>query len=168
MSEAPDSINSTRMIRRNPISLTFRNATMPRAEPANTRRRYVTRIEAQRPEMCCDRRGRADYFRGFEDSFRFSEIPASGDEPGPGRPSSDGDGAAPVSRRGAASDEAPPGDARRNPCVRCAASACRQRREYALQMPACWIVCRAGKMSASASKRCEIVHSCFVRRDKWT
>jgi hypothetical protein len=34
-SEAPEDDDSTRMIRRNPISLMFRNATMPRAEPAN-------------------------------------------------------------------------------------------------------------------------------------
>jgi hypothetical protein len=34
--------------------------------------------------------------------------------------------------------------------------------------PACWCVVRAGKMSAGATKACEIVHRSFVARDKWT
>src|SRR6267142_5041674 len=42
-SEAPETSNSTRMIRRNPTSLMFRNATMPSMEPAKSAGRLIAR-----------------------------------------------------------------------------------------------------------------------------
>src|ERR1700704_3740068 len=42
-SEAPDTSNSTRMVRRKPTSLMFRNARMPSAEPANSAGRLIAR-----------------------------------------------------------------------------------------------------------------------------
>jgi hypothetical protein len=39
----PDNSNSTRIVRRNPISLTFRNATMPSTEPANSAGRLTAK-----------------------------------------------------------------------------------------------------------------------------
>src|SRR5258708_40147887 len=42
-SEAPENSNTTRMVRRKPISLMLRNATMPSTEPANSAGRLIAR-----------------------------------------------------------------------------------------------------------------------------
>src|SRR4029079_10632818 len=66
---------------------------------------HVTRAWSRHPDAFDDRRGRACYFGGhFGCSFQFVGISAraSQDESEPVRRSSDGNGAAPVSRRGAA------------------------------------------------------------------
>jgi hypothetical protein len=164
------------MVRRNPTSLMFRNATMPSMEPANSvgrlfrplasrlvkrqcrhrrlcirrtlrflvlrsnrrmclrvtehgaacnmedqyedsddgergdaERRYVTRIHFWGSGALGGWRRQACYFRGhFGCSFRFVGIPAHASRDGsePARQSNDGNGAAPVSPRGAASGEA--------------------------------------------------------------
>src|SRR5438132_13495257 len=74
-------------------------------ERSDAERRYVRRIHSWYSGAPGGWRRRARYFRGhFGCSFRFVGIPAhaSRDESEPARQSNDGNGATPVSRRGAA------------------------------------------------------------------
>ena len=141
------------------------------AERRDAQRRPVTQTGSWGSRLSCGRRARARYFRGhFDCSFRCLGIPprASGAAPAPARPSNAGAGEARGSPRGAASDAAPRGCAQRIPCASCAAPARLQRSKYASLMPRVGVCFARAKMSARATKRCEIVHRAFIARDKWT
>src|SRR5437868_9975132 len=74
-------------------------------ERSETERRYLTRIHSWHSGAPGEWRRRACYFRRhFGCSFRFVGIPALASRDGlePARQSNDGNGATPVSRRGAA------------------------------------------------------------------
>lgn len=131
--------------------------------------RRITRIHSRRFGAPGGWRGRAGYFRRhFDCSFRLAGVAASSwqDQSGPLLRSDDDNDKARGSRRGAANGATLRAGARKSPFVRVAQA--RFRRLSASPIPTCWCVFRAGKMSARAKTRCEIVHSRFIARHKWT